>query len=496
MNRTALILFTLLTSIAHADRALIVGINDYEHVEPLGASVSDARVMARFVQDMWHFDAADVRFLANPAGAELVAAIETWLIDGTVPGDRALFYYAGHGAQIKDFDGDEQDGLDEVIVGRDAHIDEQGRAVGFVTDDQLHELMDRLQGRGTTVIVDSCNSGTITRSFSAGRSARAIPRTPPELARVMQASELNRARDIHRAEEAWLPEAPGRIVWTAASSYQDAFESHPESGAPFGIFTHSFISGIRSKAADRNGNGVIVNAELLDYLRDVSASFCEQAPECQHGLTPTLAADRALLAAPAEPIRPPGATEATPAPDDGSSSAPTEPSPSIEPTPASEPDAAELPELASDVLGHGNNAEVQIELLPSSKVNLGDRVSFRVTSGRDGYLILLDIDAASKLRQLYPNRFADQAGKGNEIAADRAITIPDIYYGFEFRAREPAGKGLLLAIVTEDDVELEQLLAQSRDLQVVATPRDYLLELAESPPLSISYFLCPLLQLP
>lgn len=67
-----------------------------------------------------------------------------------------FFHFSGHGGQTKDLDGDEEDGYDDVIYPVDYS------QVGFIVDDQLHDIMIRplLPGVRLTALMDCCHSGT------------------------------------------------------------------------------------------------------------------------------------------------------------------------------------------------------------------------------------------------------------------------------------------------------------------------------------------------
>jgi hypothetical protein len=39
-----------------------------------------------------------------------------WLVNDVKAGDSLFFMYSGHGTQVKDLDGDEDDGLDEAYI--------------------------------------------------------------------------------------------------------------------------------------------------------------------------------------------------------------------------------------------------------------------------------------------------------------------------------------------------------------------------------------------
>lgn len=58
-----------------------------------------------------------------------------WLVRNARPDDSLFFHYSGHGGQTKDLDGDELDGLDEVIFPVDF------KKNGHIVDDEMHNIM-------------------------------------------------------------------------------------------------------------------------------------------------------------------------------------------------------------------------------------------------------------------------------------------------------------------------------------------------------------------
>jgi len=69
-------------------------------------------------------------------------------------GDLFMFTYSGHGGQVKDVSGDEEDGSDETLCLYD----------GQLLDDEVNSLFAEFnQGVRILVLSDSCHSGTVTR---------------------------------------------------------------------------------------------------------------------------------------------------------------------------------------------------------------------------------------------------------------------------------------------------------------------------------------------
>ncbi|KAH7342028.1 caspase domain-containing protein [Rhizoctonia solani] len=85
------------------------------------------------------------------------------LVAGAAPGDRFFLYYAGHGIQVKDTNGDEADELDEAIISSDWTTTYNYSDEGLVIDDYLKQVcVDPLpKGANLTAVFDCCHSGTI-----------------------------------------------------------------------------------------------------------------------------------------------------------------------------------------------------------------------------------------------------------------------------------------------------------------------------------------------
>ncbi|HEY0818674.1 MAG TPA: caspase family protein, partial [Rhizobacter sp.] len=169
----ATLLLLLCATVARAeDRALLIGVGQYRDTT-MGADLPGIELDIGVMQDVAEslgFKPAATKVLLNRQ-ATLAAVRETlqhWLVEGVSPGDRVLVYYSGHGTQLPDDDGDEDDGLDEAWTLHDmAHARRQGRATldGVLLDDELAGLLARIPSRQVMVLVDACHSGTSTRSI-------------------------------------------------------------------------------------------------------------------------------------------------------------------------------------------------------------------------------------------------------------------------------------------------------------------------------------------
>jgi len=431
------------------DRALLVGIDDYQMDGldlPPDSSTLDARNMKALAIDHLGYPPEGVKLLLNEDASYdgILKAIDDWLIAGTKPGDRVMFTYSGHGYYVDDEDGDEEDGRDEVLVPWDAGQGASGDFINLLPDDELHERFARLTDRESLVLIDSCHSGTVTRSLNpatqrATRNAPALRRASMTTSgtRSMMGGatrgDANLPPDANAGSFVPIASMTSARVFTAAAASEVAWvdvRAVPEQG----VFTSRLIKAVAEGAADSNGNGIISNAEVLMYLRGESEAFCGTNPDCE-SLTPTLETSEDLIA---RDFR-------------------------------TGERAASTSSGAVDGLGKPT-ANLALRIEPGTQVRLGDTVTFAAESSIDGYLVVLDINAAEEVTQLFPNRFT---GGSNRVSRGQTIRIPDRQYGFVFEAVPPVGEGVVVAVISSEPVAPEALLAH-RDLATISDPQSYL----------------------
>src|SRR5205085_8251420 len=109
----------------------------------------------------------------------MLAAFDTF-VASTNTGDVVFFYYAGHGSQMPDREGDEPSGIDSTLVPVDSFCGFGKGAENLdITDDEIHLRLMELGKRTDciTLIIDACHSGTITRDAGdqEGVGIRGVP---------------------------------------------------------------------------------------------------------------------------------------------------------------------------------------------------------------------------------------------------------------------------------------------------------------------------------
>ena len=155
------------------------------------------------------------------------------LSDRLQPGDVAYIHFSGHGQQITDLNGDEDDGFDEAWIPYDARKSfEAGVYEGqnHLTDDELNTIFTRLRirvgSRGKIIIVaDACHSGSGSRGmpdetvFVRGTSDKFII--------PQQASNVKKK-----------PEPTEWLFVAACKPYQSNYEYRSPSGEYYGVLTY------------------------------------------------------------------------------------------------------------------------------------------------------------------------------------------------------------------------------------------------------------------
>jgi hypothetical protein len=384
--------------------------------------VLDATQTAGFLQSRYGFAADSIKVLTNEqatAGA-IEQQFRQWLIEGTRPGDRVFFLYAGHGSQLPDDNGDEEDNLDETIAPYDVNPE---TGSGEIRDDVFDELIAQLSGRRAVLVFDSCHSGTISRdipklhAFPRGGGARYLPR--PDQFKALAASKDGaaysvqggpRSRDLKRVggflDSSKVKTLSGVVVISAAASTQRAYPL--EVGSTLrGALSYVFAN----EQNDQNG--------ALPTLKELKARVANRINALQ--ASGKLDGDQ----------QPQFDVISTVALDDEPLFATAESAPPIALTNPISPMRLTLTTGEHKTLYHS-----------------GEKVTYQVTSDTPGYLYLLVFSRNDVATCIFPN----DNDRDNQIAAG-SHTIPraDTY---EFPVGEPYGRDVFVALVTKERVNI------------------------------------------
>lgn len=172
------LLFCTMQTWAQAPKklALIVAISKYKPGSGWNdlASANDVPLIKEALLKQG-FKESDITVMKDAACTKegILSGIQKYLIDKAAPGDVCVFHFSGHGEQVYDNNGDEDDGYDEALVPYDAPMEYQPGVDRHLRDDdfgmKLQDLRLKLgEGGELIVLVDACHSGSSTRGNKAG----------------------------------------------------------------------------------------------------------------------------------------------------------------------------------------------------------------------------------------------------------------------------------------------------------------------------------------
>jgi len=166
----------------------------------LSGCINDSDTIMGLLTERFGFQDNQIRRLRDdrsdmmPTKANILEAFR-WLTEGAQPGDHLFLHYSGHGGQMEDKSGDEQDGKDDTLIPCDF------QHTGQITDDQLYAMLVATLPKGCRLIVvlDCCHSGTaLDLRFKVqisrdGRSAKLSKRPRRQVVSGMSAPEPSKA---------------------------------------------------------------------------------------------------------------------------------------------------------------------------------------------------------------------------------------------------------------------------------------------------------------
>jgi len=231
---------------APVGRALLIGINKYQSLPHLRGSINDIETMRQVLITRFGFSEKRIEMLTDEAAtrAGILAALER-LAKQAGPNDVVYIHYSGHGSQVPDLNGDEEDGLDETIVPQDGRTPN----VPDIIDDQLEEIISRLKARAALIVLDSCHSGTATRGLEV--RTRSVP----------QDTRLNLYQEGSVKTRAVVPLINARyVLMTGAAANQPALDA-PVDGRVHGVFTYALSRSLGSVRPDASPREVFAGVE-------------------------------------------------------------------------------------------------------------------------------------------------------------------------------------------------------------------------------------------
>ncbi|KAI0942106.1 hypothetical protein AcV7_002629 [Taiwanofungus camphoratus] len=209
-----------------------------------------------------------------PTRENILAAMRG-LVTGAQPGDHFVFHFSGHGSQVRNLDGTEKDGYDEVIWPINIVLNGDDEPGNYIKDDEIHDILVNHVPAGAhfMMIFDCCHSGSAADLPYSNEEY--IPPTPSTVSTLSAASVKNvrirGSEDVVSGDEqrrtrketytpvSQLPSdnpPPYADVTSWAACEDDQLALGNYNG---GLFVTAFANALRK-------NPIVTHKELLQYL--------------------------------------------------------------------------------------------------------------------------------------------------------------------------------------------------------------------------------------
>lgn len=229
-----------------ASYAVIIGISDYMNFgAEIGGDLPGARNDARDFRDVLiaqkGFQPENIHMILDSEAtrARIVSELKTWLPSVVKPGDLVVVFFAGHGSQMWDTNGDEEDGLDETICPTDVV---KGDSRNDIPDDELNQLLKGIPTDNVYAVLDNCHAGSGTRAVTPFARPRSLGRVAAS--DVAKPANATAGQPVSDANADAVPASVVEIAAAQADEVAVDAEWPGEKGEPStfnGAFTRSFV---------------------------------------------------------------------------------------------------------------------------------------------------------------------------------------------------------------------------------------------------------------
>jgi hypothetical protein len=251
------------------NRALLVGINNYPAPNQLNGCVNDVSDMSDLLVNKCNFASSDIRLLTGERATK--AAIMdrlTWLLAGIRSGDRILFHYSGHGAQLPIRN--EQGNVD-AIHDTICPVDFDFTPETSITDVDFKSLFGSVaDGVEFVWVSDSCYSGGLLKGIRPpGRRIKKFV-TPVDIAWRIRTANDNNIRPLSISKAILNSNVALISGCTALQESEDAvFDARPN-----GALTYSLLRELKST----DGSAEILTAMIVNINTFLADNSYTQTP--------------------------------------------------------------------------------------------------------------------------------------------------------------------------------------------------------------------------
>jgi hypothetical protein len=300
-------------------RALVIGIDDYQHVRKLKGATADARDIASTLKAM---GVSDITTLINDqVDRSSVLREVSALVERTKTNDLIFLSIAGHGTQEPErVKGSEPDGMQDVFLlsgFEPTAAGSQQRILGS----EFNHFIKQLELRGAKVIfiADTCHGGGMAREIDPRAEEMSFRQVPPYTLLVDTLQPVSDAND---------PRSELDLDHTAFLAAVDRSTKAPEVRIPGidglrGALSYAVARALEGNA-DADHDGKVTLKELFANVRQVVYQLSDQRQNVVTMTSPNLSPETdvafgltrgvALIQGPTEGSPPPATAASTPPP--------------------------------------------------------------------------------------------------------------------------------------------------------------------------------------
>lgn len=384
-----------------ADKALIVGVGQYQDPNAnLPGIELDVAMMEQMVAHLGISKSNTVILRDQQATkAGFKQALEA-LATQVSADDRVVIYFSGHGSNLKDTNGDEDDGLDETLYMHDGHF----------VDDDFATLLKKIPSQNIVVLMDSCHSGTGAKSLSPNLFSGTTLRSRVKAWKLSAPVARPAGKNIEPEAVVSALEQTSDNYLSIGAAQDNQFAQATAEGS---LFTKSLLASFEDvRAANQETTWKELFVSAKTKLAAVDQSF-----------TPNLSgnaalAEKVIRIAPAEQAKP----------------------------------------LWDETFQLARQASETLTIQTKEELTEGDLISMEIEIPHAGYLNVINVGPTDQATLLFPNKF-DQNNKV-EVQTFKLPTAGK----FVLRAKAPLGKNLIAAFLTQAPIDLQQSALGNKDV--------------------------------
>jgi hypothetical protein len=271
-------------------RALIIGVDAYQHVRPLKGSVADARDIEGALRSMGTADV--VTLIDGEASRANILQTISALVQRTNANDQIILSIAGHGAQEPEtIKGSEPDGMQDVFLLPGFEPTAEGSKQRILGSEFNHFIRQfELRGAKVLFVADTCHGGGMAREVDPRAAEMSFRQVPTYTLTVDKLTPVTNASD---------PVSDLDLDHTIFLAAVDRNTKAPEVKIPSieglrGALSYAVARALEGNA-DANHDGKITLKELFTNVRQVVYQLSDQRQNIVTKASPGVPVDRDVM---------------------------------------------------------------------------------------------------------------------------------------------------------------------------------------------------------